>query len=273
MYSRHKTDQSTNAMQDLLALLPGHVVSRRFISRILPLLAISLALVALVFYQQAWRRHDAQQTSKTAAIQRLVDRFNSDYSSDEFRICPQCSCEKPLDLGFPAAFNTLPSLESLRSAMALAQSAHIPGVNQFLSRNVVLKAAVEGVTMTKDSLQPILRTYYECPDDQIALDFRNLKLNRPTLYAYTRTSRANGKIGSAWSQRAKYFQRHRQNLLAHLQHVRAHGYADGAKSAERQFLWIVVEDAFRLDVDVLEFLQGSTLRSYQRHVPVSLLTR
>lgn len=182
---------------------------------------------------------------------------------DEDRICRNCSCSRATNTAslLSDSFTPVPSVEALRSAIRRARSFNVAGLAHFISRHVILRTAMEGVELESQAVSDILRTYYTCPDDQIAVNLGPLHLDRPTLYVYTRTSRGKGKVGGSWETRERYFDRHRRNMLAHLQAVRENGYFDGTAATDRQLLWVIVEDSATLDENLVIWLRSTTIRT------------
>ena len=181
-------------------------------------------------------------------------------SADETRvassavICPTCDCSVKGSYSDSLEYTKpLPSVKAARSLLHTSPRQ----VKRFLQHHIQLYSWTRPMHISDQVAAKLMQKWLACPDAMMALNFRGLDLNKPTLYAYTRTG-SRGRL-TADNRRLRYLQRHADTFRAFQELVQIESYYDGEHYSKRQYIWIIIEDATTVSAAIAELLEDSGL--------------
>lgn len=170
-------------------------------------------------------------------------------------LCPSCYNASVEETGSYATSPDFSSAQLLSRDQVRSTHTSLPTIKRYLLHHIVLQHLFDKSWMGMESTNEILLNYFTQPDHLLAYSFGDLHLDVPTTYMYTRTG-PGGKLANV-DRRIHSLSRHVDTLDGFQELVREKGYIDGTDASARQILWIVIEDAARIDMKVAEFLKES----------------
>lgn len=175
------------------------------------------------------------------------------------RLCPTCDCKTVgAFLADPAFAIPVPPVAKLREQIRDTGSFSTRSSLRYLLHNIPLAASLRGVFLQETTVAKQLSQHYTCPDSLISFNFTGLALDKPTQYVYTRTG-SGGRL-KTWADRKPYMQRHVDMLHGHTDLVSVEGYEGGIPAEARQLVWIIVEDAVKIEPGLEKLLHASGIR-------------
>lgn len=236
------------------------VVSKKFSRLSWPAIVSGLALYLIIARQEGgaacWSTSFLQGGSRSLNLHSAATARQHGQLAGP--LCPSCNAS-----AVPGQYAVMPdfSIVPVPSAFeARSNRATHASTARYLLHNIVLREVVDKVWLSDKTATALYTTYFTQPDALLSYNFRGLRLDVPTAYMYTRTG-PGGKLTDV-ATRKRYFQRHIDSINEFGPLVKDKGYIDGAQHRDRQLLWIIVEDAAKLDPKLAAFLQESKLREY-----------
>lgn len=160
----------------------------------------------------------------------------------------------------------VPSIQELQNTLAKTPMdvSVATSVARTLFHRIVIDNLLTPIFTSAAAVANLLQIALSCPDQLFSFDLTGLTPALPTMYVYTRTG-ATGRLGS---RRPRYFERHIASLHEYQAFVEEHVHKDGTPASARQLMWIVVEDADKLDPQLRQILQDSGIKHiYLAHGP------
>lgn len=273
-----QTADSLSKRPSTVPLLPGlsHATAPK-VGRAYRRLALLLTLAGAVSWLAAHAFvHEYNLLREHTSISRLRrPRSPSTFTSfpkrkqegeDSWKICPECNSTRYGGyVSSEHARIAKPSEKRLRSGRASKAE-----LATFMLQDILLASNLEIPLLPWDRYHPdsmwmqpqarnkLFHNYLTDPDSILSFSFAGLRPSLPTLYMFTRTANHGRLSGEA---RYRYMRRHIETLKAYNELVAKEGYhaISAWRGAQRQLLWIVAEDAEKLDDNLAAVLKESGL--------------
>ena len=186
---------------------------------------------------------------------------------DVENICPDCNCTVPGSyLLSPQWSKPLPTLAEARSPRASEAT-----IKRYLIKEISNYLWLHPHFLPEKALAPLFSQFFNCPDSLLSFNFESLQYDKPTLFMYTRTG--NGGRLKANERRMNYFRKHIETIRAYNELVEAEGFRDGLQAKDRQFIWIIIEDAEFINDTLDGIMKRSGIRmaevARKPHCPLS----
>lgn len=166
-------------------------------------------------------------------------------------LCQFCDCDVSGDLGDEDNEENYPLLPHSQRPQKRSRTDQEAAI---LLRSAYFEAICPHIHLPEDKSIVLLKHALTYPHDVMAWNITDMAIDKPSLYAFTKTSPTAGKTGT---ERLEYMTRHVKMMKRHRQIVTESGFDDGAPGDSRQIIWIIIEDSKFIDRDIAAMLQES----------------